>query len=213
MRKYSKIDQLLSHLDRGLRTLFAKTELKFVASPADEVNTETELNDAEKRLSARLMRVNHAGEIAAQGLYHGHELTARDEKVKQQMRNSAREEQPHLAWCQKRLTELDDRPSALTPFWYSGSYIIGATTGVFGDKWSLGFISETEKQVVQHLDKHLARLPEQDQKSRAILLKMREDEAMHDKIAQSAGAHELPETAKLLMRMASKIMTGTAYWI
>ncbi len=213
MREYGKVDQLLSHLGRSLHTLFARTDLKSAASPADEINTETELNDAEKRLSASLMRVNHAGEIAAQGLYHGHELTARNEEVKRQMRNSAQEEQSHLAWCEKRLTELNARRSAFTPFWYSGSYIIGATTGVFGDKWSLGFISETEKQVVRHLDKHLARLPEQDQKSRAILLKMREDEAMHDKTAQSAGAHELPETVKLLMRMGSKIMTGTAYWI
>lgn len=212
MRRYSTVDQLLSHADRGLRVLFAKADLKSSVSPADKIN-ETKLNDSDKRLSARLMRVNHAGEIAAQGLYHGHELTACNENTKQQMRNSAREEQAHLAWCKKRLTELDDRPSVLAPVWYSGSYIIGAATGMFGDKWSLGFISETEKQVVRHLDKHLARLPEQDQKSRAILSKMREDEAAHDNTAQAAGAHELPETARLLMKVASKVMTGTAYWV
>ena len=212
MRKQSATDRLLSHLDHALRTLFVKTAPK-TASPADQVDNETPLNESEKRLSARLMRVNHAGEIAAQGLYQGHELTARDETTKQQMRNSAREEQTHLAWCEKRLAQLDDRPSILAPLWYSGACAIGAAAGIFGDKWSLGFISETEKQVVRHLDKHLARLPEQDHKSRAILLKMREDEARHDNTAQAAGAHEIPEVSKLLMKAASKVMTDTAYWL
>ncbi len=212
MRNYSTTDQLLSHLDQTLRTLFVKAEPK-TSSPADEVGNETQLNDSEKRLSARLMRVNHAGEIAAQGLYLGHELITRDEKTKQQMRNSAREEQTHLAWCEKRLAELDDRPSILAPLWYSGSCVIGITAGSFGDKWGLGFISETERQVVRHLDKHLARLPERDHKSRAILLKMRKDEAGHDKMARAAGAHELPEAVKLMMKAASRVMTKTAYWL
>lgn len=213
MRNYGAIDHFLSHVDRGLRTMFVKPNMKAYPSPADTIDTNTELNRSDQQLSARLMRVNHAGEIAAQGLYHGQALTARDERIKQQMHKSAQEEQSHLAWCEKRLAELNDHPSVLTPVWYLGSYAIGAATGMLGDKWSLGFISETEKQVVQHLDEHLSRLPEQDQKGREILLKMREEEAMHDKTAQAAGAYELPKPAKLLMNAVSKIMTKTAYWI
>ena len=213
MRNYNALDHFLFHIDRGLRTVFAKPNMKTAPSPADKINTSPELNRSEQQLSARLMRVNHAGEIAAQGLYHGQALTAQDEKIKQQMHNCAEEEQAHLNWCEQRLAELNDRPSALTPVWYLGSYTIGAATGMLGDKWSLGFISETEKQVVQHLDEHLSRLPEQDQKSREILLKMREEEAMHDKTAQDAGAYELPKPAKLAMHAVSKIMTRTAYWI
>ena len=213
MRNYNALDNFLFHVDRGLRAIFVKPSLKAIPSPADEVNVGAGLTKLDQQLSARLMRVNHAGEIAAQGLYHGQALTAQNEKIKKQMHHSAQEEQAHLAWCEKRLTELDDHPSALNPVWYLGSYAIGAATGMLGDKWSLGFISETEKQVVQHLDEHLLHLPKQDQKSREILLKMREDEAMHDKTAQDAGAHTLPKPAKLLMRTVSKIMTKTAYWI
>ena len=159
------------------------------------------------------MRVNHAGEIAAQGLYHGHSLMAKDENIKQNFNQSAQEEEAHLSWCEKRLDELQDRPSVFTPVWYLGSYAMGAAVGVFGDKWSLGFVSETEKQVVKHLDKHLSRLPKDDIKSREVLLKMREDEALHDKNAQAAGAYELPQPAKSLMNAVSKIMTKTSYWI
>ena len=213
MRHYSPLDRFLSHVDRGVRTLLAKPVLKSEPSPADTVESDIELTNEEKQLSARLMRVNHAGEMAAQGLYHGHGLTTRDENIKQQMHNSAQEEQAHLNWCKKRLAELDGHPSILDPIWYLGSYAIGADTGVLGDRWSLGFVSETEKQVVQHLDKHLSRLPEHDQKSRKVLLKMREDEARHDKSAQAAGAYELPKPAKALMNAASKVMTKSSYWI
>ena len=213
MRNYSTIDKLLNHADRGIRTMFVHPPFKGNPSPADNIDGNEELTKTDQQLSARLMRVNHAGEIAAQGLYHGQALTAQDEKVKIQMQRSAQEEQAHLAWCEKRLTELDDHRSALTPVWYLGSYAIGAFAGILGDKWSLGFISETEKQVVQHLDEHLERMPKQDAKSREILLKMREDEAMHDKTAQAAGAYTLPKPAKLLMKAASKVMTKTAYWI
>ena len=213
MRNYNAIDNFLSHVDRGLRMLFVKPNVKYKSSPADHFDTDVELTKSDQQLSARLMRVNHAGEIAAQGLYHGQALTAQNENIKQQMHNSAQEEQAHLAWCEKRLAELNDNPSVLTPVWYLGSYAIGAATGMLGDKWSLGFISETEKQVVQHLDKHLSRLPEKDKKSREILLKMREDEAMHDKTAQAAGAYKLPKPAKVLMQITSKVMTKTAYWV
>ena len=209
---YSPLDKLIMEADRALRTVSGSHPPKRRLSPAANVD-ENALNKTEKRHSAGLMRVNHAGEIAAQGLYHGQALTARDKNIKQQMHNSAQEEQYHLAWCEKRLAELNDHPSTLTPVWYLGSFAIGAATGILGDKWSLGFISETEKQVVQHLDEHLARLPEQDQKSREILLKIREEEAIHDKAAIAAGAYKLPKPAKLLMSAVSKIMTKTAYWI
>lgn len=213
MRNFTATDQFLSQIDKGLRTLLVKRNTKTSGSPADSVKSKTELSEQDKKQSARLMRVNHAGEIAAQGLYHGHALMAKDEKIKQTFNQSAKEEESHLNWCVKRLDELQDRPSVFTPAWYLGSYAMGAAVGAFGDKWSLGFVSETEKQVVRHLDKHLARLPEGDTKSREILLKMREEEAMHDKNAQAAGAYQLPQPAKTLMTAVSKIMTKTSYWI
>ena len=213
MRKFSSTDHLLSRVDKSLHTLFAKPNTINSTSPADKVESTTELNETDKKTSARLMRVNHAGEIAAQGLYHGHSLVAKDENIKQSFNQSAQEEEAHLSWCEKRLDELQDRPSIFTPVWYIGSYAMGAAVGVFGDKWSLGFVSETEKQVVRHIDKHLSRLPDDDIKSREVLLKMREDEALHDKKAQAAGAYELPQPAKSLMTAVSKIMTKTSYWL
>lgn len=213
MRNYNSTDHFLSQIDKGLRTLFVKPNVKTAHSPADTIRTDTSLDKENQKQSARLMRVNHAGEIAAQGLYHGHSMVAKDEKIRQKFTQSANEEQAHLEWCEKRLDELQDRPSVFAPVWYFGSVAIGAAVGTFGDKWSLGFVSETEKQVVKHLDKHLERLPEDDIKSREILLKMREDEAMHDKKAQAAGAYELPQAAKTLMTAVSKIMTKTSYWV
>ena len=213
MRKFTPTDHLLSRIDKSLHTLFAKPNAKKHSSPADKVESKAVLNEADTKVSARLMRVNHAGEIAAQGLYHGHSLMAKDESIKQSFNQSAEEEEAHLSWCEKRLDELQDRPSAFTPVWYVGSYAMGAAVGALGDKWSLGFVSETEKQVVRHIDKHLSRLPEDDIKSREILLKMREDEAQHDKNAQAAGAYDLPQPAKTLMTAVSKIMTKTSYWL
>lgn len=209
MRDYSTLDHILSHVERGARAMFA------VLGRATnyEVSLEDGLTAQDQRTSARLMRVNHAGEVAAQGLYHGQAFTAEDEKIKQQMQNCAQEEQVHLDWCEKRLAELDNHPSILTPGWYLGSYAIGAAVGLLGDRWSLGFVSETEKQVVQHLDRHLSSLPEQDEKSRQILSRMREDEARHDKSAQDAGGRSVPKPARHAMRTASKVMTTTAYWI
>lgn len=213
MRSFNTTDHFLSQIDKGLRTLLVKSNTRKSPSPADKVESKVELNEHDKKISARLMRVNHAGEIAAQGLYHGHALMAKDENIKQNFNHSAEEEEAHLSWCEKRLDELQDRPSVFTPVWYLGSYAMGAAVGVLGDKWSLGFVSETEKQVVKHLDKHLSRLPEDDIKSREVLLKMREEEAMHDKNAQAAGAYELPQPAKTLMNAVSKIMTKTSYWL
>jgi ubiquinone biosynthesis monooxygenase Coq7 len=213
MRSFNTTDHFLSHIDKGLRTLLAKPNVKNSFSPADQIHSKNELNENDKKLSARLMRVNHAGEIAAQGLYHGHMLMAKDDSIKQTFNQSAQEEEAHLSWCEKRLDELQDRPSVFTPVWYLGSYAMGAAVGALGDKWSLGFVSETEKQVVKHLDKHLSRLPEDDIKSREVLLKMREEEAVHDKNAQAAGAYDLPQPAKTVMKAVSKIMTKTSYWI
>ena len=213
MRNYNSVDQILSHLDRGLRTIFVKPNIKAKDYPGNNAKYNSDMDKADRKRSARLMRVNHSGEIAAQGLYHGHATTAKDEKSRSHMNTSANEEKLHLGWCEKRLYELDDRPSALTPVWYLGSYTLGAAVGLLGDKWSLGFISETEKQVVEHLDKHLEHLPEQDKKSREILLNIRSDEAKHDKSAQAAGATELPTLAKVLMNGISKVMTKTSYWV
>ena len=213
MRSFNKTDHFLSQIDKGLRTLLVKPDAKSFASPADKVDSQIELSEKDAKLSARLMRVNHAGEISAQGLYHGHMVVAKDESIKQKFDQSAQEEEDHLNWCKKRLDELQDRPSVFAPVWYFGSYAIGAAVGTIGDKWSLGFVSETEKQVVKHIDRHLARISEDDIKSREVLLQMREDEEMHDKKAQEAGAYELPQPAKKLMSAVSKIMTKTSYWI
>jgi ubiquinone biosynthesis monooxygenase Coq7 len=213
MRKFSSIDHLLSQIDKGLRTLLVKPNTEYSTSPADKIRSSAKISEDARKQSARLIRVNHAGEIAAQGLYHGHSVMAKDKTIKQQFDQSAQEEQAHLNWCEKRLEELHDRPSVFTPIWYFGSYAIGAAVGALGDRWSLGFISETEKQVVKHLDKHLARLPEEDIKSREILLKMREEEKIHDKKAQHAGAYDLPKPAKILMNAVSKIMVKTSYWV
>ncbi len=209
MRNFSVIDQVLSQMDRALYAMFAKPK----SFSTEEFTTTTNISEDDKKRSARLMRVNHAGEMAAQGLYRGHMLTARDAAIKQQLSDAAAEEQTHLSWCNQRLEELNDQPSVFDPAWYLGSFAIGATVGLLGDKWTLGFISETEKQVVKHLDKHLERLPDNDHASREILLKMRDDEAHHDRNAQNAGAEELPAPAKLAMHAVSKIMTKTSYWI
>ncbi len=208
------MDKVLSDIDKGLRTVFVKQDATREGnSPETSQASADDLSEQNKKLSARLMRVNHAGEIAAQGLYHGHFLTAQNEKVKQQLHHSAAEEEDHLAWCNKRLEELDDQASILSPLWYAGSYAIGASVGLLGDKWILGFISETEKQVVEHLDRHLARLPDEDIKSREIINKMREEEAMHDQTARDAGAEELPQAIKFAMQAVSKVMTKTSYWV
>ena len=159
------------------------------------------------------MRVNHVGEIAAQALYKAQALTAVDDELKKIMKQSADEEIDHLDWCEQRLNELDGHVSYLMPIWYLGSFGIGVLAGVFGDKWNLGFIAETEHQVVRHLEKHLEELPEGDERSRAILEQMREDESHHAAAAETRGAKKLPKGIKRLMMLASKFMTKTAYHI
>ena len=157
-----------------------------------------------------MMRVNHAGEIAAQGLYHGQALVARDPRTRELLLASASEETDHLAWCETRLTELADRPSRLDPLWYAGSFAIGVLAGVVGDRTSLGFVAETERQVERHLDGHLERLPVDDARSRAIVQQMRDDEIVHGQQARDAGGAELPAPVKQLMGATARLMTSTA---
>jgi len=209
-RQLTPLDRLLAGANNALRTIAAPAGRPARKNPAADI-TETDLSDKQKTHSAGLMRVNHAGEIAAQALYQGHAIVARDPNIEQQMQHAANEEFDHLAWCEQRLTELNSKPSVLSPIWYSGAFAIGAASGILGDKWSLGFIAETEKQVCAHLDSHLERLPDNDGKSRAIVKKMRDEEEEHGENAIQAGAAELPAPLQRLMRLTAKVMTNTAY--
>ncbi|MFK5986191.1 MAG: 2-polyprenyl-3-methyl-6-methoxy-1,4-benzoquinone monooxygenase [Pseudomonadota bacterium] len=209
---YSFIDQLIDKFDYALSTVSGNNPTTERNNPAGNIEDEN-LSASDKKLSAALMRINHAGEISAQGLYQGQALTAKLDEVKQQMQQAAIEENDHLDWCQTRCTELNSHTSILSPLWYIGSYALGATAGKAGDKWSLGFVAETEYQVVKHLDEHLQKLPEQDIRSREILLQMREDELNHARIAEHAGAAKLPQPVKLAMSIVSKVMTKTAYYV
>ena len=211
-RSYSPVDHLIMNLDQAVRTLAGRPRVTERPDPAND-REDTDLSKAEKLESARLMRVNHAGEVAAQALYQGQALTARLEDVRDSMERAADEENDHLVWCEQRVKELDGHLSYLNPLWYLGSFAIGATAGVMGDKWSLGFVVETEKQVIAHLEDHLKRMPENDKKSRAVLEQMKVDEAHHGAAAQKAGAAELPPPVKQLMKLSSKVMTSTAYWL
>ena len=179
-------------------------------SPAADV-AETPLSDEERRESAALMRVNHAGEVAAQALYHAQALFARDPEVREFMLHAAREETDHLAWCESRLKELGSQPSFLNPLWYAGSFGVGALAALLGDRASLGFVAETERQVEGHLKEHLDRLPAADQRSRVIVEAMRHDEIGHGEGAQGAGGLPLPRPVRELMRRTARIMTHTAY--
>ncbi len=212
MNRQNFCDKLIEEFDRGLRTLTKSSRITPRENPAKDIHG-TELSAQEMQLSGRLMRVNHAGEIAAQGLYHGQALTARDETTLQQMRVSAKEEEDHLAWCEQRLNELQTPRSMITPLWYIGSYAIGATAGLFGDKWSLGFVAETENQVETHLQSHLDKLPIHDDKSRAIIEMMKEDERRHGDAARNLGGVDLPKPVQKGMQAVSKIMTTGAYWV
>ncbi len=171
------------------------------------------LSTEQRRRSAGLMRVNHAGEIAAQALYHGQALAAHDASTRDMLLHAAREEADHLAWCATRLTELESRPSVLDPLWYAGSFAIGALAGLMGDRISLGFVVETERQVEGHLEGHLDTLPQGDARSRAIVDAMRSDEVTHGANAKAAGGIDLPPPIRALMRATARVMTGTAYWL
>jgi len=235
------LDPLIAAADRALRALFAPAHAsrplpvpqpkthpsvggppaKTPSSPAlpdSEIaavaaQSESELTENERLKAAALMRVNHAGEIAAQALYHGQALVSRSEQTRTLLLRSAREESDHLAWCEMRLTELGSRPSLLNPLWYCGAFAIGTLAAAGGDRWSLGFVVETERQVEGHLDEHLERLPAGDRRSQAILRTMREEEIGHGRTARAAGAAELPQPVRLLMKQAARIMTTTSYWL
>jgi len=211
-RNYSPLDRLLDVVDTGLRTVFSTPPTSERSNPADKIE-ETELSDAQRSLAGRLMRINHAGEVAAQGLYTGQALTARLPNVRSKMEQAAEEENDHLNWCATRVREMGTHTSYLDPLWFAGSVTIGALAGFAGDKWSLGFVAETEKQVVTHLDSHLAQIDPEDQKTRAILEQMKEDEGKHATVALEAGGADLPPPIKSLMKLTSKIMTKSVYWI
>jgi len=211
-RQYSALDRLIIDFDGFLRqTKPGKTPVSR-PDPAESV-AEIPMDSTMRILSASLMRVNHAGEVSAQALYQGQGLTARNPQVRQIMQTAALEETDHLVWCQQRLQDLQSHTSYLNPFWYVGSFSFGLIAGLMGDHWSLGFVAETEYQVVRHLDTHLARLPDRDLKSRAILQQMRVDESHHATVAVESGARELPVPVKQLMRFFSSVMTTTAFRI
>lgn len=210
MRHLSLCDRLLDELQHGLQTCHLRPTGADRPYPAQDLPT-SDLSAAERAHVAGLMRVNNAGEVAAQGLYRGQALGARDQAVGAAMIEAAREENEHLDWCQRRLGELDARRSLLDGIWYWGSFTIGALAGSVGDKWSLGFVRETEEQVESHLERHLQRLPAQDSRSRAIIEAMRADEARHARQAAEAGAAELPRPVKTAMTLVSRIMTFSAY--
>jgi len=211
-RELSALDRLLAGADDALRTIAAPAGRPARDNPAGLIKEAT-LSPSQKSHAAGLMRVNHAGEVAAQALYKGHASAARDTSIEQQMQEAAAEEFDHLAWCEQRIRELGEEPSKLSPVWYAGAYAIGAISGVLGDKWSLGFIAETERQVIEHLETHLDGLPPGDARSRAIIEQMRDEEAEHGQNAIDAGAANLPGPVKRLMRITAKVMTKTAYWV
>lgn len=208
-RSFSFTDRLIDAADQALRTLANGATAD---RPSPCANEET-LAEDERVLAGRLMRVNHAGEIAAQALYQGQALTARSSGVRTAMEDAAHEEADHLAWTATRIQELGTHVSYLDPLWYAGSFTIGAIAGLAGDKWSLGFVAETEHQVAEHLDGHLQRLPSKDQRSRAILSQMRTDELQHATTALEAGGTALPVPVRIAMRLTAKVMTKTAFWI
>ena len=198
------------HADTALRTIIGKPLITARDYPANGLD-DIELDENKRKHIASLMRINHAGEVSAQALYQGQSITARNAEVRKKLEQSALEENDHLAWTENRLHELGDRTSLLNPVWYAGSFAIGALAGALGDRWNLGFLAETEHQVVRHLDEHLEQLPVEDRRSRAILEQMKIDEASHATTALDHGGAELPAAVKKLMAGISKLMTRTAY--
>lgn len=206
-RKLNIIDSLLIEVDQSLRVIHAKAPISERKNPADDIKG-SDLTDDESLLSARLMRVNHAGEVSAQGLYRGQAMMSKSTETRQQMKISADEENDHLNWCESRLEQLNSHKSYFNPIWYIGSFGIGAIAGLAGDKWSLGFVKETEDQVGKHIELHLEKLPENDEASRVVLEQMKLDEAHHAEVAVQAGAVELPlPVRKFVMPFISKVMT------
>jgi len=209
-----RLDRWIGTADRALKALLvpARAERE-QPSPVETGVPRAALTPAERREAGALMRVNHAGEVAAQALYHGQALGAREAATREFLMAAAREETDHLAWCESRLAALGSRPSVLNPLWYLGSFAIGALAASFGDRASLGFVAETERQVEGHLTGHLERLPRADTQSRAVLEAMRDDEIGHASRARHAGASELPLPVRELMRLTSRIMTRSSWWL
>jgi len=211
-RNLSLVDNVLAIVDRTLKTLVPGSSHASRPCPGEHTSTR-KLDIETRRHIAGLMRINHAGEVSAQALYQGQKLTARTEDMRAHLSDAADEEVDHLAWCETRLTELGSRPSYLSPLWYAGAFTIGAVAGLIGDKWSLGFIVETERQVEAHLQSHIDNLPEDDERSRAILTQMRIDEGHHADNAMYAGAHELPDPIPTIMHYTAEVMKRTAYYV
>jgi 3-demethoxyubiquinol 3-hydroxylase len=210
-RKLSPLDRLIAAADQAARTIFAPS-VSNRPYPAEGLR-ETIESERDRRHVAGLMRVNHAGEVAAQALYQGQALVASGDNTRQALLEAGREETDHLAWCEQRVRELGERTSLLSPLWYGGSFAIGALAGLASDRTSLGFVAETERQVVDHLSSHLKQLPTGDERTRAIIEKMSDDEARHGHNALNAGGVVLPTVARVLMKLTAKLMTRTAYWI
>jgi ubiquinone biosynthesis monooxygenase Coq7 len=210
-RTFSLLDSIIGQIDKAIKVLAAPSHAERAFPEAS--GGELVLDEADSQTAARLMRVNHSGEVAAQALYQGQALTARDTKVAAAMRQSAAEEIDHLAWCERRIGELNGHTSILNPLWYAGSFAIGALAGALGDEMSLGFIVETEKQVETHLRGHLDRLPAGDLRSRAIIDRMTDDEAQHGAKALALGARELPLPMRSAMKLTSRLMTVGSYWL
>jgi ubiquinone biosynthesis monooxygenase Coq7 len=206
------IDGFIIEFDRALRSIVGATPMRR-SVPESSMSDECELTNEEKKHAAGLMRVNHVGEVCAQALYQSQKLHAKSDDLKNKLEHAAIEEEDHLAWCERRLEELDSRPSLLNPVWYAGSFVLGSIAGLAGDKISLGFVAETEKQVEHHLDDHLKELPNNDHRSRAIVAQMRADEIAHGQMAIQEGGVELPGAIQQVMKTMAKIMTVTAYRI
>jgi ubiquinone biosynthesis monooxygenase Coq7 len=212
LRNFTAIDRILIGLDQALRLSAGQSPSPIRPNPASDL-PDLQLQEGSRFHVAGLMRVNHAGEICAQALYAGQAATAREPQVREAMQQAADEEIDHLAWCESRLEELGSKPSLLNPLWYAGSFAIGAVAGLAGDRWSLGFVRETEIQVEAHLQEHLERLPPEDARSQAILDQMKTDEAQHARMAENAGAAELPAPIRAAMAFTAGIMKTLAYRI
>lgn len=211
-RSYTPFDRLLMGFDQGLQTVFGRPQVTERKNPAENCE-DVELDEKDKQHTARLMRINHTGEVCAQALYQGQALTAKLPEVREGMERAAAEENDHLDWCEQRIYELNGRKSLLNPIWYGASFGIGAIAGALGDKWSLGFVAETEYQVEKHLIEHMKQIPAKDEKTQAILEQMREDEVGHAHLAENSGAAQLPLPIKFGMKLTSKVMTKSVYWV
>ncbi len=212
MKAYTGVDKFIMGVDQALVTVFGSPKTTGRSYPASGCSDE-QVSAPDKEQAARLMRINHVGEVCAQALYQSQAMTTRNAAIKAKMRQSSEEENDHLDWCAKRIDELGGHKSLLNPLWYAGSFALGTAAGIAGDRWNLGFVAETEKQVVRHLESHLEQLSENDQRSRAIVEQMKTDEAEHATAALKAGGSDLPEPVRKGMQLMSKIMTRTAYWV